>query len=131
MKLHKTHGRATTRRRDPMRWKVAALVALALLGIGAMHTHVLMFRSGEDVLSALVETGGMIMIAAIPIGYLVYRLWFAEHPLMKPLKGFTADAGFDKYDMWEPQDNGLPGYEMGTSIGVVYGWNSDDDYSHL
>ena len=35
MYLHKKrHGRATTRGRDPMRWKVAALIALALLGIG-------------------------------------------------------------------------------------------------
>lgn len=130
MNLHKTRpDRATTRRRDPMRWKVAALVALALVGIGAMHAYVLMFRTSKNLLSALVEAGGMILIAAIPIGYLVYRFWFAEHPLMKPLKGFTADAGFDEYDMWEPKDNGLPGYEMGTSIGV-YGWNSDDDYSH-
>ncbi len=130
MNVHKIHlARPSPRRRDPMRWKVTALVALALLGIGAMHTYVLMFRSGEDVLSALVEAGGMILIAAIPIGYLVYRFWFAEHPLMKPLKGFTADAGFDEYDMWE--DNGVQGYEMGTSGGVVYGWNSDDEYSHL
>ena len=131
MDLHKTHGRATTWRRDPMRWKVAALVGLALFGIGAMHTYVLMFRSGENVLAALGEAGGMILIASIPLGYLVHRLWFAEHPLMKPLQGFTAADGFDEYDMWESQDNGLPGYEMGTSIGVVYGWNSDDEYSRL
>ncbi len=126
MNVHKNHlERAANKRRDPMRWKVAALVALALLGIGAMHTHVLVFRRGEDVLSALIEAGGMILIAAIPIGYLVYRCWFSEHPLMKPLKGFTADAGFDEYDMWEYQDNGLPGYEMGTSIGV-YGIDASD-----
>lgn len=47
------------------------MVALALFGIGAMHTHVLMFRGGEDVLSALVESGSMVLIAALPVGYLV------------------------------------------------------------
>ena len=125
MKLHNTHGRATTRRRDPMRWKVAALVVLALFSAGAMHTHVLMFRGGENVLSALIEGVGMILVGAIPLGYLVYRFWFAEHPLMKLHKGFTADASLDEYDLWEAQDNELPGYEMGTSIGV-YGIDASD-----
>lgn len=92
MKLHKTHGRATTQRRDPMRWKVATLVALALLGVGAMHTYVLMFRSGEDVLSALVEAGGMILIAALPVGYLVYRFWFAGQ------KSFNTGGAVDGED---------------------------------
>jgi uncharacterized membrane protein YebE (DUF533 family) len=96
MDLHKTFPEGTsTCRRDPMRWKVAALVALALLGIGAMHTHVLMFRGGKDLLDALVETGGMILIAAIPLGYLVYRNWFTEHPigLNATYDDFTIDEG--------------------------------------
>lgn len=114
MNLHITRpDRATTSGRDPMRWMVAALVALALFGIGAIHTYVLMFRRGEDLLSALVEAGGMILLAAIPIGYLVYRFWFAEYPfsLMKPLKGFSFDSSDDddalNGDLLGPQGNGL------------------------
>lgn len=83
MNFHKTHL-------DPMRWKVVALVALALFGIGAMHTHVLMIRRGEEILSALVSAGGMILLAAIPIGYLVYRNWFTEHAI-----GLTSAADED------------------------------------
>ena len=114
MNLHNIYPeRGTARRRDPMRWKVAVMVALALFGIGAMHTHVLTFLTSEDLLSALVEAGGMILLAAIPIGYLVYRFWFSEYPfsLMKPLKGFSFDSSDDddalNGDLLGPQGNGL------------------------
>lgn len=102
MNFHKPHP-------DPMRWKVAALVALALIGIGAMHAHVLMFRSGEDLLSALVEAGGLILIATLPVGYLVYRNWFTEYPI-----GFTSA---DENGFTSPDEDGFEDYESGYVCG--------------
>lgn len=124
MNFHKTHL-------DPMRWKVAALVALALFGIGAMHTHVLMFRSGEDVLSALIEVGGMILIAAIPIGYLVYRFWFAKRELGANT-GEVVDSKegeFAQHVLIDEDDNLLSGYDFMFGYGYGYTMNlsSDDE----
>lgn len=77
------------RKRDPARWFAAGLAALALTGIGAMHAHVLMLRRGLDLLPAVAQAGGVILLAAIPIGYLVYRFWFADQtaPLFKGAVG--------------------------------------------
>jgi hypothetical protein len=83
-------GKPSARQRDPMRWIVAGLVSLALTGIGAMETHVLMIREGKDLLPAILEATAFALIAAIPIGYVVYRYWFEEHIFMKPLKGWHA-----------------------------------------
>lgn len=137
MNPYKTHpDRATTPRRDPMRWKVAALVALALFGIGAMHTYVLMFRNGEDLLAALIEAGPMILIAAIPIGYLVYRSWFEERefaPVMS-LNGFNAGSGFDENEFaWNNSlfDDSEEGGFMCGAQGCGYysgGIRIDDDH---
>ena len=98
-------GKPSARRRDPMRWIVAGLVLLALIGIGAMETHVLMFRGGKDLMHALLEAGAFVLAAALPTGYLVYRYWFAEHIFMKPLKGWHAgavdmDDGFHSGHEW-------------------------------
>lgn len=73
------------RKRDPARWIAAGLVTLALAGIGTMHAHVLMLRRGLDLLPAVAQAGGVILLAALPIGYLVYRFWFADQaaPLIK------------------------------------------------
>lgn len=76
------------RKRDPARWIAAGLVTLALAGIGTMHAHVLMLRRGLDLLPAAAQAGGVILFAAIPIGYLVYRFWFADpRPLLKGAAG--------------------------------------------
>lgn len=73
-----------THRRDNSRWIVVGLTALALTGVGAMHTHVLMLRRGLDLLPAAAQAAGIILLAAIPIGYLVYRIWFsAPRPMLK------------------------------------------------
>ena len=45
-------GKPSVRRRDPMRWIVAGLVLLALIAIGTMEIHVLMFRGGKDLMHA-------------------------------------------------------------------------------
>jgi len=90
----KKRAKHHTTSRDPGRWIAAGLTALALIGIGAMHAHVLMLRRGLDLLPALTQAGGIILIAAIPIGYLVYRFWFAApRPLLNVNGAVTGTCG--------------------------------------
>jgi hypothetical protein len=125
-------GKPFARRSDPTRWIVAGLVLLALIGIGAMETNVLMFRGGKDLMRALLEAGAFVLAAALPAGYLVYRFWFAERSFMKPIKGWNAGA-VDMDDDWghsSRSDLFADGYTAGPSgIGLYYGGlKSDDSY---
>lgn len=115
------------RKRDPARWFAAGLAALALTGIGAMHAHVLMLRRGLDLLPAVAQAGGVILLAAIPIGYLVYRFWFADRtaPLIEGPVG-TRMVAYVNAD----NDDESDGYCLGPfGYGLYYGgMRVDDDW---
>ena len=76
-----------------MRWIVAALATLALIGIGAMETHVLMLRQGKDLLPAILEATAFVLIAAIPIGYVVYRLLVRGTHFHETAQGMACGSG--------------------------------------
>lgn len=117
-----------THRRDNSRWIVVGLTALALTGVGAMHTHVLMLRRGLDLLPAAAQAAGIILLAAIPIGYLVYRIWFAAP---RPLLGGAVNSAYaSDQDDWDELDSAcFSGFGIGPQGCGYYsaGFRVDDD----
>jgi hypothetical protein len=96
-------ARADVRRvpHDPKRWIAAGLVALALLAIGAMNVNFLVMHKDKTLIDALLQTGGFLLVAAIPIAYLVHKVWFAEN-LALPIGGWHSDledSGDDEFNV--------------------------------